>query len=189
MCIGGVLQEARGLGVYIGFWKWEVRCSLRDLSTVSIPAGIVCLDKAILSCPEFCLVPPARGCHDSAFRIQMILVAELGNGGEGTGAGVSSWVGDFSKSQYKGNRLGQGRQSLFRVYSDSVVRDREVCHKCHYSEKSMYLVYLYERMLMSPHLRVLQNRNTSFPVSSCLPFLSVSPSSCSLDSSVIFLKS
>lgn len=45
-------------------------------------------------------------------------------------------------------------QSLSRVYSNSVVRDREVCCKCHYNEKSMYLVYLYERILMSPYLRV-----------------------------------
>lgn len=49
MCVGGVLQEGRGLEVYVGFWEWEVRCSFRDLGTVSIPAGIVCLDKVILS--------------------------------------------------------------------------------------------------------------------------------------------
>lgn len=95
MCVAGVLQEGRGLGVYVGFWEWEVRCNFRDLHTVSIPAGIVCLDKAILSCPEFYLVPPTRGYHDSAFRMQMIVVAELDNGGEGTGAGVSSWGGGF----------------------------------------------------------------------------------------------
>lgn len=49
MCVGGVLQEGRGLGVHVGFWEWEVRCNFIDLCTVSIPAGIVCLDKIILS--------------------------------------------------------------------------------------------------------------------------------------------
>lgn len=75
-------------------------------------------------------------------------------------------------------------QSLFRVYSDSVVKDREVCCKCHHREKSMYLVYLYERILMSPYLRVLLEQKyfiflfllayPSFLIIS--PFLYVSPS-------------
>lgn len=84
------------------------------------------------------------------------MVAELGNGGEGTEAGVfiMGW-GILASLSAKRITLVRVWQSLFRVYSDSVVRDREVCCKCHHSEKSMYLVCLYERILMSPHLRVL----------------------------------
>lgn len=104
--------------------------------------------------------------------MQMIVVAELGNGGEGTGAGVSSWGGGFQQVlvQRESPWSGSGRVCsgfIPTVLSEigksaaNVITVRKVC-----------IQYIYDRILMSPYLRVCQNRNTSFPISSCLPFLS-----------------